>query len=275
MLVSLIDTHTHFDVPEFDHDRAEQCVLAYQNGIKHLVLIGFLAKNFSQMVACQTQMAKFAIAPTAHLAFGLHPFYILQHQPHDLDILESFIQTHPSVAIGEIGLDTFTDTMKMPDNYAKQQTLFINQLALAKHYQLPVMLHIRKAHGDTHKLLKSEKFKNGGIAHSFSGGIQEAKAFVNLGFKIGITGQVTNTNAKKLRNTLIELVKTVGLDSLVIETDCPDFTPVCCHTTHGRRNTPANLLFVLDELSALLHLDKAELASHLWHNSQSILNLAE
>lgn len=276
-MISLIDTHTHFDVAEFDHDRALQSKLAYQNGVRHLVLIGFLAKYFEQMVACQNQMANFRTlqkdSPTAHLAFGLHPFYITHHHDSDLQKLESFIQTYPSVAIGEIGLDTFTDEMKMPQNYARQQEFFIKQLALAKAYNLPALLHIRKAHGDTLKILKNEKFKNGGIAHSFSGGIQEAKAFVNLGFKIGITGQVTNPNAKKLRNTIVELVKTVGLESIVIETDCPDFTPLPCHHTHGRRNTPANLIFVLDELSELLSIEKAELAQQLWQNSLSILPL--
>ena len=144
---------------------------------------------------------------------------------------------------------------------------------LAKNYNLPALLHIRKAHGDTLKILKNQKFNNGGIAHSFSGGIQEAKAFVNLGFKIGITGQVTNPNAKKLRNTIVELVKTVGLESLVIETDCPDFTPVCCHESHGRRNTPANLIFVLDELAVLLNVEKEKLAEQLWQNSLSVLDL--
>lgn len=274
-MMKLIDTHTHFDVAEFDHDRALQSKLAYQNGVRHLVLIGFLAKYFEQMVACQNQMTEFELTPKAHLAFGLHPFYITHHQQNDLDKLEQFIQTYPSVAIGEIGLDTFTDDMKTPENFAKQQDYFNQQIDLAKNYNLPILLHIRKAHADTLKILKSEKFKNGGIAHSFSGGIQEARAFVDLGFKIGVTGQVTNPNAKKLRNTLVELVKTVGIESLVIETDCPDFTPVCCHHSHGRRNVPANLVFVLDELSLLLSIEKAELATQLWHNSRSVLNLAE
>lgn len=274
-MLPLIDTHTHFDVAEFDHDRALQSKLAYQNGVRHLVLIGFLAKYFEQMVACQNQMTEFELTPKAHLAFGLHPFYITHHQQNNLDKLEQFIQTYPSVAIGEIGLDTFTDDMKTPENFAKQQDYFNQQIDLAKNYNLPILLHIRKAHADTLKILKSEKFNNGGIAHSFSGGIQEAKAFVNLGFKIGVTGQVTNPNAKKLRNTLVELVKTVGLESLVIETDCPDFTPLPCHATHGRRNTPANLRFVLDELVSLLNIEKAELAQILWQNSHSVLNLTE
>ena len=282
-VLPLIDTHTHFDVEVFDSDREQQSQVAFEHGVQHLVLIGFLAKYFDQMVACQQQLQDLAAqakpTPTAHLALGLHPFYITQHQDSDLQILAQSIQQHSPIAIGEIGLDTFTSEMKIAENYARQQDFFVQQLELASQYKLPALLHIRRAHADVLKILKSQKFNYGGIAHSFSGGIQEAKAFVNLGFKIGITGQVTNPNAKKLRQTIVELVKTVGLTSIVIETDCPDFTPLpCqnqpCHATHGRRNVPANLKYVLDELSKLLDKDRTELSHHLWQNSCAALQVA-
>lgn len=273
----LIDTHTHFDVDSFDYDREIQSQLAWHNGVHHLVLIGFLAKYFAQMVACQRQMQGYGqqgkVTPSAHLAFGLHPFYITEHKDSDLQQLEQFIQQYSPIAIGEIGLDTFTAPMKTAENYARQQDFFGRQLELAKHYQLPALLHIRRAHGDVIKMLKAQKFTQGGIAHSFSGGIQEAKALVNLGFKIGITGQVTNPNAKKLRHTLTELVQTVGLDAIVIETDCPDFTPLRCHGTHGRRNVPANLPYVLAALSDLLKKDQSRLAKQLWQNSCAALQV--
>ena len=274
----LIDTHTHFDVDSFDHDREIQSQLAWHNGVRHLVLIGFLAKYFAQMVACQRQMQGYGqqgkATPSAHLAFGLHPFYITEHKDSDLQQLEQYIQQYSPIAIGEIGLDTFTAPMKTAENYARQQDFFAQQLELAKHYQLPALLHIRRAHGDVIKMLKAQKFTQGGIAHSFSGGIQEAKALVNLGFKIGITGQVTNPNAKKLRHTLTELVKIVGLDAIVIETDCPDFTPLPCHGTHGRRNVPANLPYVLTALSDLLKKDQSLLAEQLWQNSCAALQVS-
>ena len=274
----LIDTHTHFDVDSFAHDREMQSRLAWHNGVRHLVLIGFLAKYFAQMVACQRQMQGYGqqgkATPSAHLAFGLHPFYITEHKDSDLQQLEQFIQQYSPIAIGEIGLDTFTAPMKTAENYARQQDFFAQQLELAKHYQLPALLHIRRAHGDVIKMLKAQKFTQGGIAHSFSGGIQEAKALVNLGFKIGITGQVTNPNAKKLRHTLTELVKIVGLDAIVIETDCPDFTPLPCHGTHGRRNVPANLPYVLTALSDLLKKDQSLLAEQLWQNSCAALQVS-
>ncbi|VXB47671.1 Putative deoxyribonuclease YjjV [Enhydrobacter sp. 8BJ] len=274
----LIDTHTHFDVDSFDHDREMQSQLAWDNGVHHLVLIGFLAKYFAQMVACQQQMQGYGqqgkATPLAHLAFGLHPFYITEHKDNDLQRLEQFIQQYSPIAIGEIGLDTFTAPMKTAENYARQQDFFAQQLELAKQYQLPALLHIRRAHGDVIKMLKAQKFTQGGIAHSFSGGIQEAKALVNLGFKIGVTGQVTNPNAKKLRHTLTELVKIVGLDAIVIETDCPDFMPLRCHETHGRRNVPANLPYVLAALSDLLKKDQSRLAEQLWQNSCAALQVS-
>ena len=270
-IFALIDTHTHFDVAEFDADRAAQAALAYRQGVRHLLIIGVMAAGFSRMLTCQHQLTALILqgapSPKAHVAFGLHPFYITEHTQQDLQILENFIQNHAPVAVGEIGLDTYTDTMKLAENYARQQDFFVAQLDLASRYRLPVLLHIRRAHGDTLKILKAQKFQQGGIAHSFSGGIQEAKSLVAMGFKIGVAGQVTNPNAKKLRQTLTDLVKTVGLESLVIETDCPDFTPVPCHVSHGRRNVPANLGYVLDELCLLLQVEKAELAAQLWQNS--------
>lgn len=271
----MIDTHTHFDVDCFDHDREKQSILAYQSGVYHIVLVGFLAKHFRQMVNINRQMVEFTkkslLVPKTHLSFGLHPFYITEHSFQDLAILENFIKENQSVAIGEIGLDTFTEEMKFVDNYRKQQNFFIEQLNLAKNYNLPVLLHVRKSHADVIKILKNQKFTLGGIAHSFSGGIQEAKQFVKLGFKIGITGQVTNPNAKKLRKTVLELVKSMGLDSIVIETDCPDMTPLACHASHQYRNVPANLIFVFNELSQLLNIDKVLLSKKLWQNSISAL----
>ena len=116
----LIDTHTHFDVDSFDHDREIQSQLAWANGVRHLVLIGFLAKYFAQMVACQQQMQGYGqqgkATPLAHLAFGLHPFYITEHKDSDLQRLEQYIQQYSPIAIGEIGLDTFTAPMKTAEN---------------------------------------------------------------------------------------------------------------------------------------------------------------
>jgi TatD DNase family protein len=271
MSVALVDTHTHFDVELFDLDRMVLAQQAAQQGVQALVLIGYLAKYFDRLHLVQNQLNQQPNSPVTLLAPGLHPFYIQQHHENDLVQLDAFLQSHACVAVGEIGLDTFTAEMKQPAVYQRQKDFFSQQLEIAKQHNLPIMLHIRRAHGDSLAILKQHQFKNGGIAHAFGGGIEEAKAFIKLGFKLGINGLVTDPNAKRLRT----VVQAVGAEHLVLETDCPDMTPLCCRVAGEAhtRNTPVNLPAVLDELSILLKIDKQALAEQLWHNTQQCLAL--
>ena len=270
-MMQLIDTHTHFDVADFDHDRQHLAVQAKQVGVEALVLIGFIESRFDELIQTHQQLQDWENVPQSYLAPGLHPFYIEQHQQAHLQRLEQVLKQHDCVAVGEIGLDTFLKQHKRPDAFAKQQHYFNAQLELATHYQKPVLLHIRKAHAETLAILKAQKFKLGGIAHAFSGGVEEAKALVKLGFKIGVTGQITNPNAKKLH----QVVQAIGAERLVIETDCPDMTPLCCQTSteHRTRNTPVNLPYILDSLAQTLGQPQDQLAEQLWQNSLAALRL--
>ena len=327
----LIDTHTHFDAPVFDSDRGDQSQFAYDQGVRHLVLVGYLHRHFDRLYETERSLneklqlnEKLRLVeeipsitakdirqkessyqqkslPKAHIALGLHPFYIEQHTEAHLEGMAQMLNEKCPLAIGEIGLDTFTDVMKQPEIFAKQQYFFNAQLDMAVVHQLPVMLHIRKAHAEALALLKAHAYnahKLGGIAHSFSGGVQEAKAFAKLGFKLGVTGQITNPNAKKLRLAIQAAVDNYGIECLVIETDCPDMTPIMCQTSDNtldsglygslydkasalgkspdnewgdtptyNRNVPANLPYVLLSLSELLNVPPAVLAEKLWHNS--------
>ena len=306
----LIDTHTHFDAPVFDVDREEQIQKAYQRGVRHLVLVGYLHRHFDRLYATKEiinkqshAISEFSVSEQAfkqkemslhaYIALGLHPFYIDQHTDEHLENMAQMLNNKRPLAIGEIGFDTFTDEMKQPDMVAKQARFFKAQLDMAVSHKLPVMLHIRKAHAEALALLKAHDYdahKLGGVAHSFSGGEQEAKAFVKLGFKLGVTGQVTNPNAKKLRRAIQAAVDTYGIECLVIETDCPDMTPIMCQDSSGsqsalgqspndewgdapahNRNVPANLPYVLGSLSELLAVPTETLAEQLWHNSCSAL----
>ena len=270
-MMQLFDTHTHFDVADFDHDRQHLAVQAKQVGVEALVLIGFIESRFDELIQTHQQLQDWENVPQSYLAPGLHPFYIEQHQQAHLQRLEQVLKQHDCVAVGEIGLDTFLKQHKRPDAFAKQQHYFNAQLELATHYQKPVLLHIRKAHAEALAILKAQKFKLGGIAHAFSGGVEEAKALVKLGFKIGVTGQITNPNAKKLH----QVVQAIGAEHLVIETDCPDMTPLCCQTSneHRTRNTPVNLPYVLDSLAQTLGQPQDQLAEQLWQNSLAALRL--
>lgn len=300
----LIDTHTHFDAPVFDEDRATQVRKAYAQGVRHLVLVGYLYRHFDRMYEAEQSVNKMTqpvetsddqaqSSLNTHIALGLHPFYIDQHTDKHLADMEQRIAAKRPIAIGEIGLDTFTDEMKEPEAFAKQERFFKAQLDMAVTHKLPVMLHIRKAHAEALAILKAHDYdahKLGGIAHSFSGGEQEAKAFVKLGFKLGVTGQITNPNAKKLRRAIQAAVDSYGIECLVIETDCPDMTPIMCQTSansqsalgqspdnewgdapNHNRNVPANLPWVLSTLSELLSVPTAELAQQLWKNSCNAL----
>ena len=301
----LIDTHTHFDAPVFDVDRNQQLQKAYQQGVRHLVLVGYLHRHFDRLYETKKFINKqpyFMIGReaeqketpvNAHIALGLHPFYIEQHTEAHIESMAKMLDKERPLAIGEIGFDTFTEEMKQPKMFAKQEYFFKAQLDMAVSHKLPVMLHIRKAHAEALALLKVHDYdahKLGGVAHSFSGGEQEAKAFAKLGFKLGVTGQVTNPNAKKLRRAIQAAVDTYGIDCLVIETDSPDMTPIMCQDSGSsqsalgqspdnewgdapahNRNVPANLPYVLSSLSELLDVPLAILAEKLWHNSCNAL----
>jgi len=278
MTIALIDTHTHFDVEDFGHDRTALAAAALKHGVKALALIGYLARHFDRLVSVQEQLNLLhgqGLSPRALLTPGLHPFYIQEHIDDDLLRLEQVLRERHCVAVGEIGLDTFTAEMKQPEVYQRQKDYFSQQLELAKQFDLPVMLHIRRAHADSLAILKKHQFKRGGIAHAFGGGIEEAKAFIKLGFKLGINGLVTDPNAKRLRT----VVQAVGAEHLVLETDCPDMTPLCCRVAGEvhTRNTPVNLPAVLDELVTLLkdgdRQQSQALAEQLWHNTALCLNL--
>ncbi|AXI03735.1 TatD family hydrolase [Aquirhabdus parva] len=268
---SLIDTHTHFDVEDFDHDRSQLAEEASAQGVEALILIGYVARYFERLTTIHHQLNAQSHSPVSLLAPGLHPFYIQQHQNADLIQLDQLLRAETCIAVGEIGLDTFTAEMKLPAVYERQKNFFSQQLEIAKAHDLPVLLHIRRAHADSLAILKQHRFKRGGIAHAFGGGIEEAKAFIKLGFKLGINGLVTDPNAKRLRT----VVQAVGAEHLVLETDCPDMTPICCRVAGEAhtRNTPVNLPAVLDELVQLLGIEKKALAQILWHNTQQCLGL--
>lgn len=273
MKLKLFDTHTHFDVPDFDPDREHLAYAAKAVGVEHLVLIGFLQNRFQDLLKTHCFINDLKDAPHSHLAPGLHPFYIEQHQAEHLHDLEQLLRVEQCIAIGEIGLDTFLKQHKQPEIFQKQQDFFAAQIELAQQFDKPILLHIRKSHAEVLQILKQHQFKQGGIAHAFGGGVEEAKAFVKLGFKLGVTGQITNPNARKLH----QVVQAVGAEHLVLETDCPDMTPLCCQQSGEQRtrNTPANLPYVLEGLAQSLGQDQAKLAQQLWQNTHQVLNLAD
>ena len=254
MAIKLIDSHCHLDFPVFDANRSELIKQCNAAGIGGFIVPGVTAENWPRLVELQSQFAGISIA------FGLHPYFIEQHTVQDLDLLSQYCEKYQPVAIGEIGLDYYRKDL----DKTKQLEFFQRQLELANAFQLPVILHVRKAHQDVLTLLKKTKVK-GGVVHAFSGSEEQAREYIKLGFMLGFGGAITYPNASKLK----KLACTLPLDCMVLETDSPDMKPF---EYTEQANTPLTLIRVLDEISELRGEKKESLAMVFLSNTQRIFS---
>lgn len=202
-------------------------------GIGEIWLPAVAADNFAAVkAACQAY-------PICRAAYGIHPLYVMQAHEQDVATLRDWLQREHPLAVGEIGLDYF-----VPELDRERQTWFFReQLKLAREFDLPVLLHVRRAVDDVLKHLRQIRVR-AGIAHAFNGSRQQAEAFINLGFKLGFGGALTYRGSTRIR----ELAATLPLSSLVLETDAPDIPPVWLNRG---RNSPAELPRIASELAAL------------------------
>ncbi|MCU1718113.1 TatD family hydrolase [Pseudomonas sp. 5P_3.1_Bac2] len=250
----LIDTHTHLDFPDFDHDRPALLARSRAVGVKRMVVLGVYQSNWQRLwQLCEAQDGLFA-------AFGLHPVYLAQHLPSDLTELRDWLTRHAGhpklCAVGEIGLDYFLPEL---DREAQQQ-LFSAQLKLACEFELPALLHVRRAHADTIAILKRVKPPRGGIIHAFAGSVEEAREYLKLGFKLGLGGAPTWPQALRLRKVLAQL----PLAAFVLETDSPDMAPAMYP---NQRNSPEHLPQICQALAEVRGISAQELASASSHNA--------
>jgi TatD DNase family protein len=260
----LIDTHCHLDAPEFDRDRDEAARSALQNGVGLIVVPGVERSNFEPVCRLAEQHDHCAYA------LGIHPLFVGRTEPQDLHLLEDLVRQKlesekPPVAIGEIGLDFFIEGF----DKQRQEYYLIEQLKLARKYDLPVILHVRKSSDDVLKHLRRIKVR-GGIAHAFNGSRQQADRFIELGFKLGFGGAMTYERALRIR----ELARSLPLESIVLETDAPDIPPEWLG--HQGRNTPDQLPRIAEVLAELRHAESAEIADITGANAFAALpNLAQ
>lgn len=194
-------------------------------------------------------------------AWGLHPMLIALHRPEHLVDLRGQIEAQRPVAIGEIGLDLFVKDL----DYATQEFFYVEQLKIAKDYDLPVLLHCRRANDELLKHLRRIGVR-GGIAHAFNGSPQQAEAFMKLGFKLGFGGAFTWPRANNLRRLAVDL----PLEAIVLETDSPDIPPAWI----GRgRNSPAELPRIAQTLAELRGIDVDTVARVTTLNARSLFRL--
>jgi TatD DNase family protein len=249
----LIDTHCHLDAAEFDADRDEVHAAAWAAGVGQIVVPAVAVDGFSRV---KISVARY---PGCVAAYGIHPLYVTQASEADLAVLRDWLVNEKPVAVGEIGLDFF-----VPDfDPARQGFFFVEQLKLAREFELPVLLHVRRSVDAILKELRRIRLP-GGIAHAFNGSRQQAEEFIKLGFKLGFGGAMTYSGSTRIR----ELAATLPLTSIVLETDAPDMPPVWL--ARGR-NAPAELLAISRTLAGLRGISLAETVAQTGANARQVL----
>lgn len=229
----IIDTHAHYDDEAFDEDRDELLKQIQEAGV-----IGVL-NCASSKKSLETTNQLTLDYDFIYGALGIHPS---DANDYSEEVKENIIQKVKSnkkiLAIGEIGLDYYWDENPERD---VQKKVFREQMEIARQLNLPVVIHDRDAHSDTLEIMKEYPDVNG-IVHCFSGSLEFALECVKLGYYIGITGVVTFKNAKKI----IEVVKGIPLDKLLVETDCPYMTPT---PNRGKRNKSDYIEYIIEQIA--------------------------
>jgi len=254
-MADLIDSHSHLDVGEFDADRSGVLARARAAGVTRQIIPAIDAAHFVRVRdLCANEAGLYP-------AYGLHPMYLAEHQPEHLDELKQWIEREKPVAVGECGLDFFVAGL----DAERQRHYLQRQLELAREFDLPLILHARRALDEvTSAIRRIGKLR--GVVHSFSGSVEQAQQLWKLGFCIGIGGPVTYPRARRLR----EIVATMPLEFLLLETDSPD-QPL--HGHQGARNEPALLTEVCACVASLRRVDEGAIAGATTRNALRLFNL--
>ena len=263
-----IDTHCHLDAAEFAPDRGAVHARARERGVAHIVIPAIDVHNFD---AVRTLAAQHGDS----YALGIHPLCSTGAGEADLKKLERALQAakhDPAlVAVGEIGLDYFVPELDSDH----QEALLREQLRLARRFDLPVLLHVRRSVDRVLKALR-ELPVQGGIAHAFNGSVQQASQFTDMGFKLGFGGTLTFDRALQVRR----LAQTVSPGSIVMETDAPDIPPHWLYRTAAEReegaqpqarNEPGELPRIGEALAELRGETPEALAEQTGRNAQQAL----
>lgn len=261
-----IDTHCHLDAPEFDTDRDAVVSRARAAGVSQIVVPAVQVAHFA---AAQALAARHDLV----YALGIHPLYVDRADDGDLGRVQQALAAHGSdprlVAVGEIGLDHFVPGLDRD----RQARFYAAQLRLAREFDLPVILHVRRSADALLAQLRRTRVR-GGIAHAFNGSEQQAQAFIDLGFKLGFGGAVTFDRALQLRR----LAQGLPLSAIVLETDAPDIPPHWLYRTAAERaegqvsrNEPAELPRIAAVVAQLRGIAPEALAEACGDNARAAL----
>ena len=256
--MTFIDTHSHLYDEAFDFDREQALQRTLDAGVTTLLLpdIDSTSRPRQQALASAHPECTYEMA-------GLHPTSVKEDYKHELQLVHDLLfAPHPYIAVGEIGMDLYWDRT----HEARQLFALRQQLTWALELDLPVCLHIRKAHNEVFGLLRDmDRRRWRGVMHCFGGSLQEARRAVEMGFHLGIGGVVTFKNAG-----LAEIVREMPLERLLLETDAPYLSP----TPHrGKRNESAYIPLVAQKIAELKGVSLEEVASVTTASARSLFRL--
>lgn len=251
-----IDTHAHIFDEAFNEDRDEVINRIIENNINKVIVVGF--SQDTNYLALELAKKHDFIYPT----IGYHPSEANVITYAHIVFLEQLIKQNKIYAIGECGLDYYW----VKDNIDQQKWLFKEQIELAIKYDLPLVIHCRDAVADVYEILKSYQGEVRFVMHCYSGSVEMAREFIKLGGYISLGGPVTFKNAKIPK----EVAVNVPVERLLIETDCPYLAPT---PYRGKRNEPAYVRNVLNEIASLRGMEVAELEEILDSNSINFFRL--
>jgi TatD DNase family protein len=256
----LIDTHAHLDDERFNDDLAAVLERARGVGVCRIVAV---ATTWASCLRGQELAAAHPdiLSPTA----GIHPNHVAQSAPEDWDRMVELVRQKRAVALGETGLDRHWNDTPFP----QQEDYFARHLALAREMSLPVIIHCRECEADIVRMLREDFDRHGpvkGVMHSFCGTKETADACLAMGLHLSFAGMLTYKNAQDLR----EVAKTLPLERLMVETDCPYLAPV---PMRGKRNEPAFVAHTAACLAGVLRVDVATLAAQTTANAIRIFGL--
>jgi len=255
-MIELIDSHSHIDSADFDADLGAALARARAAGVTRQIVPAVTFDTFGKLRdLCRAEAGLYP-------AYGLHPTFLSQHRPEHLEQLGAWIERERPVAVGECGLDFFVAGLDLD----AQRRYFERQLELARDFDLPLIVHGRRAFDEVTAALRRIGGLRG-VVHSFAGSLEQAQQLWKLGFCIGIGGPITYERAKRLRR----IVAQMPIEFLLLETDSPD-QPL--HGHQGSRNEPALLTEVCAAVAALRGDDPADVAAATTRNAVQLFGLA-
>ena len=253
----LFDSHAHLDDGRFEKDRENTLNHAKESGVGYIMNPG---ANLKTSVRAVDLAAKYEMI---YASVGVHPHDAKELDEITLELLRGFTKKPKVMAIGEIGLDFYYDHSPR----SIQREGFRRQIKLAREVQLPIIVHDRDANEEVFRILKEERaFDVGVVMHCYSGSAELAKQYVRQEAYISIAGPVTYQNAKKT----VEVVKTVPLEYLFVETDSPYLTPA---PYRGKRNEPAHVKLVVEKIAELKRIDFEEAAIKTTENAKKFFKI--